>query len=192
MEIVSYNMCCCNCCKINGTRGIITVNDSVEDYLFMTEFEFSKLLEKWTTEMELACRFCGSNNVYGENIEIGSKKLYDFDSIVKELKNSGQNGLLIYSIIKENGRIKKEVGGKAKNDSDFILDCWPFIIGELNKIPQNKFKKNELDSEFQISVSGVLRNGVYEFKIHRLKICGFERKEVIAAINEYITKYPLA
>lgn len=171
---------------------MITVQDSVEPYLSMTEFQFSIILENWMSEMGLACRFCGSENLHGQNIEMGSKKLYDFDSIVKGLKDSGQkNGLLIYSLIKEHGQIKKEIGGKANNDSDFILDCWPFLIGELNEIPQKKFKMNAPDGEFQISVSGIFTNGNYEFKVQRLKICGFERKDAIAAINEYVTKYPL-
>lgn len=186
MSNVSFNTCCCDCGKINGIREIIVLNHSVDKYLKMTEYEFQSTLDILMEKADSICHFCGSNNVYGENIKINNIALYNFESIVKDLQisKSTQN-FLIFNLLKSNGKVTREIGGKGRNEDDFILECWPQIVEVINKIPSKRFVNNKNDGQFFISVSGDIHN----IKFHRLKINGFERIEVIRSVNEYFMRY---
>lgn len=186
MSIVSYNTCCCDCAKINGAKGIIVVNGSVDKYLKMTEYEFQSTLDNWMEEVDSHCHFCGSKNVYGENIEIDNIALYNFESIVEDLKKSNRaQNFLIFNLLKSNGKITREIGGKGRNEDEFILECWPQIVGAINEIPSKRFVNNNNDGQFFISVTG----DIQDIKIHRLKLNGFEKSEIIGAVNEYFMRY---
>jgi hypothetical protein len=164
------------------------VNETVEKYFEMTEYEFQSTLDKWIENVGSQCDFCGSKNICGENIEINDVPLYNFELIVQDLKNSNQNpSFFIYNLLKSDAVITKEVGGKRNNEHNFILACWPKIIEAINKIPTNRFINNDFDGQFYISITGNKR----DLKIHRLKNSGLEKSELIRFINEYFEEYDI-
>lgn len=206
MPNVSYNVCCCDCIKLSGTQGIIYVNGSVDKYLKMTEYEFSEKLDEWLVDLDAYCHFCGSKNVYGENIEIDDYKLYELDKIIDNQRKSNQvEHLLIINLLKNDGVIETQIGGKQGNDNDFMLGSWRIILDAIDKIPLSRFKKNskqnrdsmsdiydrffpkDLEGQFYISVSGknIDVTGKQEIMIQSMKMCGFEKSEIINAVNEY-------
>ena len=186
MPSVSYNTCCCDCTKINGMTGMIMVNGSVDHYMDLTEYEFSKTLDGWMEEVGSNCHFCGSHNVYGENIQIDDVKLYDFESIVERQKLSSElQNFLIINLTKTNGYVEREIGGKGRNDSDFMLNCMSRVIGVIDSIPPQRFVKSDFDGQFFIAITGTPEN----IRIERLKMCGFEKSEIREAVTNYFVKY---
>lgn len=182
MSNVSYNTCCCDCTKINRAKGMIMINGSIDKYLNMTEYEFSPILYDWMEELDSLCHFCGSKNIYGENIEINSTPLYKFESIVEKQKQSSRiENLLILNFTISNGEIKREVGGKNGNDSDFVLDCWSKVVGAISVIPQKRFVKNNNEGQFFIVLTG--KNE--DIEIQSLKMCGFEKGELLNAVGKF-------
>lgn len=182
MPNVSYNTCCCDCTKINRARGIIYLNRSVDDYLKMTEYKFSSLLDNWLEELDAHCHFCNSKNVYGENIEIADTSLYDFNDIVEKQKQSSRiENLLILNFTISNGEIKREVGGKSDNEGDFVLNCWMKVVEAIGEISQKRFVKSYVDGQFFI----VLTGDSEEIEIQSLKMCGFERGELLNLVGKF-------
>lgn len=186
MSNVSYNTCCCNCTKINGITGMIIVKGSVDQYMNMTEYEFSKILDDWMEDIDLHCHFCGSTNVYGENIRINDVKLYDFNTIVERLKSSSEiQNFLIINLKKTNGYIDREIGGKGKNDSDFMLRCMSEVVGFIDSIPPQRFVRSNFDGQFFIAITGTSKN----IRVERLKMCGFDKGEIKKEVIDYFMKY---
>ena len=163
---------------------MIYLNRPVDDYLKMTEYKFSSLLDNWLEELDAHCHFCNSKNVYGENIEIAETPLYDFNDIVEKQKQSSHvENLLILNFTISNGEIKREVGGKSNNESDFVLNCWIKVVEAIREIPQKRFVKSNVDGQFFI----VLTGDSEEIVIQSLKMCGFERGELLNLIGKFFT-----
>lgn len=184
MSMVSYNTCCCNCTKLNGTRGHIIVNGSIEEYLKMTEYQFSFILNEWMNDIEAYCHFCGSKNVYAENIEIDDKRLYTFDLITIKLNREVEsNNFLIFNLLKTSGNVNREIGGKNRNEGDFVLDSWAEVVGAISKIPEDRFIEND-NGQFFIALTGG-NNGI---KIQSLKMCGFNKRDILKHVSDFFTK----
>lgn len=182
MFSVTYNTCCCECTNINEIKNLITVRESVDQYLKMTEYEFQPILENWMEGLDSSCDFCGSRNISGENIQINNSSLYNFDSIVEYIKdhNHSQN-FLIFSLLKTRSGTNREIGGKESNDINFILECYTKIIDVINNIPSKRFVKNNNSGQFLISITGEIQ----EIKIQNMRICGFDKSELVKKVNEY-------
>jgi len=186
MSIVSYNICCCDCTKINGMTAMIIVNGSVDKYLNMSEYEFSNTLNDWMEDLDSNCHFCGSKNVYGENIKINEVTLYDFESIVERLKTSSEiQNFLIINLIKSQGFVEREIGGKSKNDSNFMLESKSVVLRVIDAIAPQRFVKSEFEGHFFIAITGTSQN----IRIERLKMCGFDKSELKKVATEYFIHY---
>jgi hypothetical protein len=180
MFTVESNARCCDCTKGNKAVSITTIYEPVEDYLEMTEYNFGRLLDVWEIGSGY-CHFCESLNVYDENIKINNKKLYDFDFVVENLKNSdGNEDFLIFNFVKEEYKTKVKVGGKSKVSEIFFLNCWNILFQAIEEIPIHRFVDNR-NGTFEIAVIG----NYDSIKILRLKMFGFEKFELTKEINEY-------
>jgi len=186
MNLVSFNTCCRDCCKIDRIQDFVSFHSLPDNYKDMTEFEFSVIVENWMANTGVSCKFCGSRNIYGENIKIDNQTIYDFNAIAENLEWFPEAGLFLFNLTKENGKLKREIGGKTKNDQDFILECWSFIIGQLNSLPTKDFAHNDLEGQFFITIGGFKEESRYEFRILRMKLCGFNKQEIIHNINKYL------
>ena len=182
MGNVTYNTCCCDCSKLNRTRSLIYLKGSAERYLEMTEYEFSPILSQWMEELEAYCHFCGSNNIYGEEIEINDNPLYNFHSIVEKQKASRQReNFLILNIYIDDGILKREIGGKNDNEENFLFECLVKMTEAINNIPQKRFVNNRDLAQFFIALTGT-SNSV---EIQCLKMCVFDKNFLMSEVVNF-------
>ena len=190
---VNYNPTCRVCCKTHGVKHTINIinesNDSFQRYKKMTEYEFSGILKKWLKDFS-PCVFCGSKNIFPENIQIGDYKLYDFDRLVNDLKNeTNEHNLLIMYIQKQFGDLEFNTGGKQNNDPVFILECMAKVNLLLNELPNNNFIKSKTDGYFSLVISGLNYNGNHSLTIQRFFNFGFDKSEIRDRLNDYCLNY---
>lgn len=189
---VSYNICCRECTIINGVRGYIEFqgDNSLEDrerILNLTEYEYSKELTVVLQELNSQCHFCTSENIYPENIQVGDIDLYDFDKIVQILKNeNNETGFFIYNLIMQNGSKDEGIAGKSNNSKLFLKQCWDKVLEEILKMPEEYFIENQNSYQFFVSISGINYHGNFSPVIHRLKLCGLSKPNVIHSIGKYL------
>ena len=157
----------------------------------MTEYEASLIVEPWLKDFA-PCRNCGSKNIFPTNIEIGNKKLYDFDKLITELKSLGSfANLLILDLQNNYGEVELKVAGKQSNDSDFILECMVEFARVMEKIPESKFIPNRTDRNFQIVISGNFEGDKHNLKVQKVINYGFSSTNIRKHILKYFTSYNL-
>ena len=186
---LGYNPVCRDCCMMNNISHLIQVQDNderaYEEYLNMTEFEASKIVENWLIDFG-PCKNCDSNNIFPTNIEIAGKKLYDFDELVSKLKSYGQlSSLLILDLNNTYGEIKLDVAGKKDNDIQFLLECWSIFDKVILEISYDKFIPKKTQGNFQMVFSGIYENGKHNVKIEKLSSYGFSRENIQGHIGQY-------
>jgi hypothetical protein len=174
---------------LNKVSHIIQVQDKDEEayerYSNMTEYEASKIVENWLSDFG-PCKNCGSNNIFPTNIEIGNKKLYDFEESVSLLRSYGQFGsLLILDLNNNYGEIKLDVAGKKDNDIQFLLECWGLFDKIILEIPYDNFIQKKTQGKFEIVFSGIYENGKYNIKIEKIFNYGFWRESIQGRIGQY-------
>lgn len=186
---LSYNPICRDCCNMDKISHVIQVTNVDEkkymEYLNMTEYEANKIVEGWLKDFG-PCRNCGSYMIFPTNIEIGNKKLYDFNKLVEDLKSYGIFGnLLILDLQNNYGEIELKIAGKQHNDRDFLEECSYEFFKVIDDIPNSKFVSKKTNGNFQLVISGKYENERHNLKVERLINYGFSLED----IKQHILKY---
>ena len=93
------------------------------------------------------------------------------------------NNFLIFNLLKTSGKVNREIGGKNRNEGDFVLDSWAEIVGAISKIPEERFIEND-NGQFFIALTGG-NNGI---KIQSLKMFGFNKRDLLKHVSDFFTK----
>ncbi|HEX6847671.1 MAG TPA: hypothetical protein VF144_11875 [Chitinophagaceae bacterium] len=184
MTPVSFDKVCRFCLASNGARAIYMFNGDVEKFKSLTEYEFSKILEKWMKDDKKKCEFCGSPFVEGTVIEIGNHKLYDFNKLATHCKET--NGeLFIWNVVKKGRSIELNVGGKSTHDPLFIKECFTKLFHLIDSLPETKLIHNRDMGDLFVCFTGDYEFETESFNpiIQRFWCTGLTHDEAVRCIN---------
>lgn len=193
MTPLSFNKLCRTCLTTDGIKSTYMLTESTEDDKSMTEYEYSKIIEKWLFDDGKICQFCGCPYFQVDNVSVGDHKLYDFDRLVDQCKK--RNGeFFIWDAIKKDGRIDCSTSGKASYDPLFIEECFAKLYKLVDDFPAEigiPFEFGHLRMSFIGKFSKDFGTGTETFNpiLQQLAITGLSFEEIKNCIAAQLNNF---
>lgn len=162
----------------------------VEKYKIKTEYEVSKIVEKWLRDDRKKCQRCGSPFLEASNIKIEDYSLFDYDKLSSNCIEKNDE-LFVWTIRKIFPTVTFDRAGKVAQEPVFVRECFSMLINLVEQSTEDKFIFNERMGDLFICFTGKYEFDKDSFNpiIERFYSTGLRNDEVIKCINMQLSDF---
>lgn len=190
---LKFNTLCRNCLCSEGIPTVMFImNEDINNYMTLTEFDCIKKVEVWRKEKGFKCLFCTSSNIEIFDLEVNGYPLFNINRIIENAKRNFNLDLVVFSIKKDNNHITHSIEGKDTHSLTFLIKTFELLVKYIESLGNDYFVKHS-DAHFYSCISEK-RISLIPI-IDRFFCYGFSQNEIIDILNKilktfYDTRYP--
>ena len=179
---IQFETTCRNCLISEGLPiRYLVLNEDINDYITVTEFQVMKKIEMWRKEEGDSCRICGSLNIEYSDIKIGDKILFDYNRITRYAQQHSDLDVIIIYLEKINNVISFDIKGKEIHNVGFAIKSFRKLIKYIESLGNDFFVKHTKGNMYScMSQDLVTSDSIFE----RFYCFGFSKKEILDLLNK--------